>query len=337
MSYGFSADYLSPEAHELQQPPKRNTPVTSKRSRSTARSGNDKYQEKSSPGPSSGHRSFDASSQASIKSAGVVKPAADVRDANRSNTRIDSDPSSATSPPPNLGDWRETDAKVPQANLGILDVAALILNKQIGTGIFSTPGLVLATTRAKGLSVALWTIGGLWTTLFLLVYLEFGNSLPFNGGELVYLDEVFNKPELLATILFSGFFLLLANSFGNSIQFAKHVLLAALPEIDDAKELDPRLIRYIAISVITLSCGIHWFSARAGLFLNKTIAAYKIVLLLVVFIGGMIWSGRNESKWSEKIHRGQAVDGMTGMVFVFYSYQGIYEVYRILDPSTNEI
>jgi len=38
------------------------------------------------------------------------------------------------------------------------------------------------------MSVALWTVGGLWTGLFLLVYLEFGNALPFNGGELIYVS-----------------------------------------------------------------------------------------------------------------------------------------------------
>jgi amino acid transporter len=245
----------------------------------------------------------------------------DVPEANRSNPRIDSEPSSHGSRPQDPGQW-ERRVVVSKPNLKIFDVAALILNKQIGTGIFSTPGIVLASTRSKGLSIALWSVGGLWTTLFLLVYLEFGNALPFNGGELVYLDEVFYKPELLATILFSGFFLLLANSYGNSIQFAKHILLAALPDIDDTTELDPRLIRYIAISVITLSCGIHWFSARAGLFLNKFVACYKTILLLAVFGAGMVYSGKNGSNWNDNVARGSKSDGMAAMVFIFYSYQG---------------
>jgi amino acid transporter len=196
------------------------------------------------------------------------------------------------------------------------------LNKQIGTGIFTTPGAVLLSTRSKGLSVALWTIGGFWTLMFLLVYLEFGNALPFNGGELVYLDEIYHRPELLATIMFSGFFLLLANSYGNSIQFAKHVLISALPQLEDSKELDPRLVRYIAISVVTLVCLIHCFSSRAGLFLNKLVAWYKTLLLLVVFIAGMVYSGKNGSKWHDTVDRGSATDGMAGMVLIFYSYQG---------------
>lgn len=138
----------------------------------------------------------------------------------------------------------------------------------------------------------------------------------------MYLDEIYRRPELFATILFSGFFLLLANSYGNSIQFAKHVLVSALPELEDSKELDPRLVRYIAISVVTLVCLIHWFSSRAGLFLNKLVAWYKTILLVVVFIAGMVYSGKHGSKWQDPVEKGSASDGMAGMVLIFYSYQG---------------
>jgi hypothetical protein len=322
-------EYLAPEGYEMPQMASRRDAMNpySSRSLSAPDSRNAVSGEKNSPGPSTTAPSFDESSQVTGTSAGVTKPVAEshlmgVPHANRSSNRVDSNPSSNGSGGQAAEEFDERGAIVPNANLSILDVAALVLNKQIGTGIFSTPGLVLASTRSKGLSIALWSIGGLWTTLFLLVYLEFGNALPFNGGELVYLDEVFYKPELLATILFSGFFLLLANSYGNSVQFAKHILLAALPEVDATTELDPRLIRYIAISVITVSCGIHWFSARAGLFLNKFVACYKMILLFVVFAAGMSHSVKHESYWSEHISRGSKSDGMAAIVFIFYSYQG---------------
>jgi hypothetical protein len=245
------------------------------------------------------------------------------------NDRTDSNTSSKASRSTPRTEFDENRIQLAPPSLSILDVAALVLNKQIGTGIFSTPGVVLAFTRSKGLGVALWTVGGLWTAVFLLVYLEFGNALPYNGAELVYLDEVFYAPELLATILFSGFFLTLANSYGNAIQFAKHILLAALPEVNASAELDDRLVRFIAVTVITVACGIHWFAAHAGLFLNKFIACYKVVLLLVVFIAGIVYSGKHGSKWDENISRRSSSDGMAAMVFIFYSYQGKSQVLRM--------
>lgn len=218
--------------------------------------------------------------------------------------------------------WNERKSKGYGPKLSELDVAALILNKQIGTGIFTTPGAVLLSTQSKGLSMALWTIGGFWTLMFLLIYLEFGETFPYNGGELVYLDEIYRSPQLLATMVFAGYFLLLQNSYGNAIQFAKHILLAVVPDLEDSTELDERLVRYIAISVITLVCLIHWHSCKAGLFLNKLLAWYKVSLLMAVFIAGMIWSGTNKSQWNNSTGERVTSNGMSGMVLIFYSYQG---------------
>jgi hypothetical protein len=290
-----------------------------------------------SPGPSTRSRPMRSSSQVPSSLTGKNKHAPEIAAIEFANRDTESPPKGSISSRPmhqGSNDWDENMLAVPRTNLSILDVAALILNKQIGTGIFTTPGAVLLETKSKGLSIGLWTIGGFWTLLFLMVYLEYGNALPYNGGELVYLDEIFHRPELLATILFSGFFLALANSYGNATQFAKHILLAANSDIHSSQELDPRLIRYVAISVITLVCAIHWFSSRSGLFLNKLVAWYKVALLIVVFACGMRWANEHGSKWPDTEYRGSTKDGMAGMVLVFYSYQGTHDLSR---PTTRSL
>lgn len=50
-------------------------------------------------------------------------------------------------------------------DLGVLDVAALIINKQIGTGVFTAPGLVLSLTGNKTVAIVLWLVGGVWSLL----------------------------------------------------------------------------------------------------------------------------------------------------------------------------
>lgn len=95
-----------------------------------------------------------------------------------------------------------------------------------------------------------------------------------------------------------------------------------MPQLSRTSELDDRLVRYLAVSVVTLVCLIHWHSSRAGLFLNKLVAWYKTILLLVIFIAGMVYSGKkNNSQWNDSGDRG-TTDGMAGMVLIFYSYQG---------------
>ena len=50
--------------------------------------------------------------------------------------------------------------------LKVLDVAALIFNKMVGSGIFTSPGIVLSLTKSKALALSLWAVGGVYTTLW---------------------------------------------------------------------------------------------------------------------------------------------------------------------------
>jgi hypothetical protein len=56
-------------------------------------------------------------------------------------------------------------AIVARKDLGTWDVASLIINKQIGTGIFTAPGLVLSLTGSKTIALSLWVAGGVWALL----------------------------------------------------------------------------------------------------------------------------------------------------------------------------
>jgi hypothetical protein len=47
-----------------------------------------------------------------------------------------------------------------------------------GSGIFVNPGEVLIGTNSYGISILLWTIGGIVAMCGLLVWLEFGLSIP---------------------------------------------------------------------------------------------------------------------------------------------------------------
>lgn len=50
--------------------------------------------------------------------------------------------------------------------LTTLEAASLIVNKMIGTGIFTTPGLILALTQSKTLAFSFWVIGGVYAAIW---------------------------------------------------------------------------------------------------------------------------------------------------------------------------
>ena len=73
---------------------------------------------------------------------------------------------STDSPPsPNDGD-----APLQATLLGSFDVFALIVNKMIGTGIYTAPTTVLLLTGDKQLSLGLWGVGFVYT---IMRYAEF--------------------------------------------------------------------------------------------------------------------------------------------------------------------
>lgn len=60
--------------------------------------------------------------------------------------------------------------------IGITGAVFLILNKMIGTGIFSTPSAIFAATGSVGVSLFLWIIGKLKVLINLASVIQLGNS-----------------------------------------------------------------------------------------------------------------------------------------------------------------
>ena len=61
--------------------------------------------------------------------------------------------------------WTQ-DHTMEKQHLTTLEAASLIVNKMIGTGIFTTPGMVLALTQNKSLALSFWIVGGLYAAIW---------------------------------------------------------------------------------------------------------------------------------------------------------------------------
>ncbi|KAM0552476.1 hypothetical protein ACHAPJ_008037 [Fusarium lateritium] len=74
--------------------------------------------------------------------------------------------------------------------LGAFDVFSLIVNKMIGTGIYTAPTTVYLITGKKSLTLGLFGIGFLYCLMSTAIYIQYAEVFPYNGGELVYLGEI---------------------------------------------------------------------------------------------------------------------------------------------------
>jgi amino acid transporter len=128
---------------------------------------------------------------------------------------------------------------------------------------------------------------------------------------------------------------MLNNTYGNSVTFAKHVMLAANPSTSISTELDSRMIRFIAIVVLTVVCLLHYFSSRFGLFMNKVLAIFKLLLLVTVIIAGVNAAkepGSGLKDFEESYGKKNSADGLAAMVLILYAYSG-YENANYVSPS----
>lgn len=103
------------------------------------------------------------------------------------------------------------DAPAEPFRLGYIDVACLVLNRMIGTGIFLSPRTVLLGTKSVGTSLVFWGVGAIYALAGMHVYLEYGLNVPRvfhnnreqsvarSGGDLHYVRIVLGEFQCFNT------------------------------------------------------------------------------------------------------------------------------------------
>ncbi|KAH8649067.1 amino acid/polyamine transporter I [Xylariales sp. PMI_506] len=229
----------------------------------------------------------------------------------------------------------EAEGQVVQAydqsrKIGVAGAVFLILNKMIGTGIFSTPSGIFAATGSVGYSLVLWLLGGVFTFCGLSVYLEFGLAIPLSGGEKNYLERVYRHPRYLATCVLAAQMILLGFSASNSFAFGEYVLFAS-----GITHPSVWLSRGIAVGCVTFAVTLHAVLPKWGLRLITVLGVFKVVvLLLIVFSGFAALAGHRlvpdpgnfdhpfEFHSGPGWGSGGAYAWATALLRVIYSYKG---------------
>ncbi|KAI1341319.1 amino acid/polyamine transporter I [Xylariaceae sp. FL0016] len=228
--------------------------------------------------------------------------------------------------------------------IGVTGAVFLILNKMIGTGIFSTPSSIFAATGSIGVSLFLWVIGGLLTFCGLSVYLEFGLAIPRSGGEKNYLERVYQHPRYLATCVLASQMILLGFSSGNALAFGRYILAASGSTLGDGWAA-----RGIGIACITFAVTLHATLPKWGLRLVNLLGIFKVVVLLLVVFSGFAAlaghlrvppPGNFRNAFAIEVteeYGGQGAYGYaTALLSIIYSYKGWenanYVIGELKDP-----
>lgn len=107
------------------------------------------------------------------------------------------------------------------------------------------------------------------------------------------------------------------------MQFANQVLSSANVPYREGFEPNSKLLRFIAVVILTFFCLLHYFSARVGRALNQVLAFTKIGLLLIVVFAGVARAAKhfNKDDWSRAPNSNHS-SSATAFLYILYSFSG---------------
>lgn len=198
----------------------------------------------------------------------------------------------------------------------------LVIGLQIGSGIFSTPGLV-AQVGSPGASILVWIASGLLAWTGASSYAELGSSLPFNGGSHAYLQHIYGD---LAAFLFSWIGIIALKPGSGAIisiicaEYINDILFTLLAGGGDP----PRwLTKIIAVLCAAGVSAIVAMSTRAATRINDVFTFTKIVTLLAITVIGFVWLGLGHGTDAYKVNP-FAGSSLNGGTYAIALYSGLW-------------
>jgi APA family basic amino acid/polyamine antiporter len=184
----------------------------------------------------------------------------------------------------------------------------------IGTGIFTTTGLMASMGATGGDILLAWALGGVVALCGALCYAEIGANLPASGGEYHYLSRLLH-PAL-------GF---MSGCISLIVGFAAPIAAAAMAmHIYLAKIIAGWPVAVMAAATILLLSLLHAYDVRLGSRVQTVLTLLK-VLLIAAFIFGIWLRAGDASQLSTvdfKPALGASSQFAVVLVFVSFAYSG---------------
>ncbi|MGC8603572.1 MAG: amino acid permease, partial [Desulfomonilaceae bacterium] len=216
--------------------------------------------------------------------------------------------------------------------LGLFSATSVVVANMIGTGIFTTPGLI-ATELDQSFSIMFcWLLGGLFALSGALCYAELGVIYPQAGGEYAYLRERFGK--LMGFL--SGWISLIvgfsAPIAAASVTLASYVLqIWAVPSgsvitlsIFGIPVIILSLQVTVAVFTILMLSFIHYCGVALGSKIQNVLTSFKIIVIVVFIVSAFFVGQGSMSHFS----RGWNLTSLfqdkfaVSLIFVSFSYSG---------------
>jgi amino acid transporter len=170
--------------------------------------------------------------------------------------------------------------------LTYLNGLSLIVGLIIGSGIFSSPGLVSSHVGSPGSSLIVWALAGVLVWTGAASYAELGGAIPLNGGAQVYLAKIFGE---LAGFLFTWCAVMVLKPGGSAIIaiiFGEYLVRAFIGA--EVETINPWINKAAAIGSIIAVTLVNSISTKMATRISDMFMFLKFVALLAVTVLGIV-------------------------------------------------
>jgi len=190
----------------------------------------------------------------------------------------------------------------------------LVVASMVGTGVFTTSGLLLDDLRSAPAVLLAWGLGGVLAMTGALSYAELVTALPKNGGEYALLSEIYHPAVGFAAGVVSFVVGFSAPIAASAIAFGSylHALVPAVPALP------------AALALVALASAAHAFRVGAGSLVQDALTAFKILLVVgfVALAGAGIDPARLAAGERPLLEATLSPAFAVALIYVTFSYSG---------------
>ncbi|KAL7424116.1 hypothetical protein Q5752_001701 [Cryptotrichosporon argae] len=178
-----------------------------------------------------------------------------------------------------------------EKHVGLLHGMALVVGMQVGSGIFSSPGVVVASVGSVGASLVVWVLSGVLAWTGASSFAELGCAIPLSGGAQAYLAYSFGP---MASYLYTwaavstlkpGGSAIIALIFGEYVNRLLYHVLTGDPN-SAAPEWSYKITAIVAILLVS---ALNVLSPTAGTHSAVILTSVKICSLIFVAVLGSVY------------------------------------------------
>ncbi len=208
--------------------------------------------------------------------------------------------------------------------IGAFTATSIVVANIVGTGIFTTSGILAGQLPGPGWILLCWIFGGLIAIVGALCYAELATRMPEEGAEYTYLKKLYHPVLGFLTGWTSFFVGFSAPIAAAAIGFSEYLYAG----------LDDRLLvlgssqlvvvkKATAISIILIFTFLHYVGLRTGSRVQNLLTVLKIVIVSGLASVGLLLG---EGNWSNISFGGGGSFEWTAigtvMMLVMFSYSG---------------